>query len=99
MRGFFAAIFGGLLSWWGIILIGAFDSSMVFFLPFGVDIAVIILVSRKPSLFWFYPIIASAGSLAGAAVTFYIGRRLGDAGLDHFVPKNRLAAIRCSVEE
>jgi membrane protein YqaA with SNARE-associated domain len=99
MRSFFAAIFGSLLSWWGITLIAAFDSSMVFFLPFGVDIAVIILVSRNPRLFWFYPIIASAGSLAGAAITFYIGRGLGDAGLDHFVPKNRLLAIRRRVEE
>src|SRR5438105_3101616 len=99
MRGFFVAIFGTLLSWWGLWLIAALDSTMVFFLPFAVDIAVIILASRSHKLFWMYPILASAGSLCGAAVTFYIGRRLGEAGLHHFVSANRLAAVRHRIQE
>jgi membrane protein YqaA with SNARE-associated domain len=99
MRGFVAAIFGGLLSWWGLWLIAALDSTLVFFLPLGVDIAVVILASRSHELFWMYPIIASAGSLCGAAVTFYIGRRLGEAGLKHFVRENQLNRFRHRVEE
>ncbi len=99
MRNFFVSIFGMFLSWWGLWFIAALDSSMLFFLPFAVDIAVIILVSRHRELFWLYPIIASAGSLFGAAITFYVGRRLGEAGLEHFVPKNRLAGIRKKLKE
>jgi membrane protein YqaA with SNARE-associated domain len=99
MRGFFVAIFGSLLSWWGLCLIAALDSTMVFFLPLAVDIAVVILASRSRELFWLYPIIASAGSLCGAAVTYYIGRRVGEAGLEHYVPKNRLAGFRRRIEE
>src|SRR5207249_1209824 len=99
MRGFFAGIFGTLVSWWGLWLIAAADSTMVFFLPFGVDIIVIVLASRSRELFWVYPILASAGSLCGAGVTFYIGRRLVDAGLEHFVPKKRLVGVRRNIQE
>jgi len=72
---------------------------MVFFLPLAVDIAVVILVSRSRELFWLYPILASAGSLCGAVLTYYIGRRLGDVGLERYVPKKRLAGFRRRIEE
>jgi membrane protein YqaA with SNARE-associated domain len=99
MHSFFVEIFRSLLSWWGLWLIAALDSTMIFFLPLAVDMAVIVLASRSRELFWLYPIIASAGSLCGAAVTFYIGRRIGEAGLEHFVSKNRLNSFRCRIEE
>ena len=99
MRGFFATIFGGFLSWWGLWLIAALDSTMVFFLPLAVDIAVVILVSRNREFFWLYPILASAGSLCGAALTYYIGRGLGEVGLERYVPKKRLAGFRRRIEE
>ena len=41
---------------------GALDSSMVFFLPLGIDFVVIILAARKPELFWLYAPLATAGS-------------------------------------
>ena len=99
MRGFFAAIFGGLLSWWGLWLIAALDSSMIFFLPLAVDIAVVILASRTRELFWLYPILATGGSLCGAAITYYIGRRIGEAGLEPYVPKTQLTRFRRRIEE
>jgi membrane protein YqaA with SNARE-associated domain len=99
MRGFFASIFGGLLSWWGLFLIAALDSSMIFFMPLAVDIAVVILASRRRELFWLYPILASAGSLFGAAITYYIGRRIGEAGLEPYVPKTQLKRFRRRIEE
>ena len=43
MRTFLIGIFGSLMNWWGIWLIAAMDSTMVFFLPLAVDIAVIVL--------------------------------------------------------
>src|SRR5262252_1963946 len=94
MRGFFATIFGGFLSWWGLWLIAALDSTMVFFLPLAVDIAVIILASRAREMFWIYPVIAAAGSVCGAAVTYYVGYRVGDPGLERFVSPGRLASVR-----
>ena len=99
LRGFFISIFGGLISWWGLALIAALDSTIVVVIPLAVDIAVIVLASRSRDLFWLYPIIGSLGSLAGAALTFYIGRRIGEAGLYRFVPKGRLDRIRRRIED
>jgi membrane protein DedA with SNARE-associated domain len=93
------SILGALLSWWGLWLIAAMDSTMIFFLPLGVDVAVVILVTRTPDLVWFYPIVAMAGSICGAAITYYVGRRVGEAGLDRFVPKRKLDRFRRRIEE
>ena len=72
---------------------------MIFFMPLAVDIAVVILASRRRELFWLYPILASAGSLFGAAITYYIGRRIGEAGLEPYVPKTQLKRFRRRIEE
>src|SRR2546427_12879632 len=45
-------------------------------------------------MFWFYPLIATAGSLCGAAITYYMGGRVGDAELGRFVSGGRLARVR-----
>ena len=60
--------FGVFLTWWGPFVVGALDSSLVFFMPFGVDALVIYLAARDETLFWIYPLLATAGSLAGAAM-------------------------------
>jgi membrane protein YqaA with SNARE-associated domain len=98
MRPFFLSLFTALLSWWGLWLIAALDSTMVFFLPLAIDIAVIVLASRSPHVFWVYAIIAAAGSLCGAGVTYYVGRRLGERGLERFVSEKRLAKIRQRID-
>src|SRR5215467_6643742 len=99
LRSFFTSIFGGLMSWWGLWLIAALDSTIVVAIPLAVDIAVVILVSRRRELFWFYPIMGTLGSLFGAAITFYIGRRLGEPGLERFVSKGRLESIQRRIED
>jgi membrane protein YqaA with SNARE-associated domain len=91
---FFRSRFGLFVSWWGTILLGAFDSSMLFFMPYGIDALVIILAARNEQLFWLYPLLATVGSVAGAATTFWIGRKVGDVGLERFVAKARLERLR-----
>jgi membrane protein YqaA with SNARE-associated domain len=98
MRAFLIGIFGVLMNWWGLWLISALDSTMLFFLPLAVDIAVIVLSSRAHEMFWVYPIIAASGSLCGAAVTYYIGYRVGDAGLERFISPGRLSRVRKKVK-
>ena len=68
-------------------------------MPFGIDALVIYLAARDQSLFWIYPILATAGSLAGAATTFWIGRKAGDVGLDRLVPRRHLDRLRCRVRD
>jgi membrane protein YqaA with SNARE-associated domain len=67
---------------------------MIFFLPLGIDFAVIILAAKKPELFWLFAILATVGSVAGAAVTFWIGRKVGEHGLARFVKPSRLERIQ-----
>ena len=87
------------LTWWGAVLLGALDSSMLFFLPFGIDAVVIYLAARDGDLFWLYPLLATAGSMAGAAATFWIGRKVGEVGLERFVPRRRLERLQCRVRD
>jgi membrane protein YqaA with SNARE-associated domain len=87
------------LSWWGAFLLGALDSSLVFFLPLGIDTLVIYLAARNEDLFWLYPLLATAGSITGAALTYWIGRTAGEAGLERLVPKRRLERLQSRVRE
>jgi membrane protein YqaA with SNARE-associated domain len=95
----FFSFFSYFLTWWGAILLGALDSSLIFFVPFGTDAAVVYLCARNRSLFWLYPLLTTAGSVAGAAVTYLIGKQIGDAGLTRFVPERRLERLRKRVKE
>jgi membrane protein YqaA with SNARE-associated domain len=74
------------------------DASMVFFLPLGIDFVVIITTARHPSWFWLYALLATAGSVAGAAGTFWVGRKVGEKGLTRFVKPKRLTRVRAQVD-
>jgi membrane protein YqaA with SNARE-associated domain len=60
---------------------------------------VIFLAARNPDFFWIYPLLATAGSLTGAAVTFWIGRKVGEVGVERLVPNRRLERLKCKVNE
>jgi membrane protein YqaA with SNARE-associated domain len=94
VRAFFYSILGYFLTPAGIFLMGALDASIVFFLPLGIDFVVIVMTARKPELFWLYALLATAGSLAGAAGTYWIGKKAGDAGLTRLVHPRRLARVK-----
>jgi membrane protein YqaA with SNARE-associated domain len=97
VRAFFASIFGYFLSPLGLLILSALDTSMLFFLPFAVDAAVILLTARKPEWMLLYAALATAGSIVGAAGTFWIGRRAGEHGLERFVSRGRLARVKRQV--
>ncbi len=99
MTGFFYSIFGFFLTWWGAFLMAALDASMLFFLPFGIDAVVIFLAASNRDLFWLYPLLATAGSLTGGAVTFWIGRKMGSVGVERLVPPRRLERLKQKVNE
>lgn len=94
VRGLFYSFLGYFLTPFGLVLLAALDSSMVFFLPLGIDFVLILLVARKPQLFWMYAALATVGSMAGAAATFWIGRKVGEHGLSRFVKASRLKRVQ-----
>ena len=99
MTEFFRSIFGFFLTWWGAFVIGALDASMVFFLPFGVDAVVIFLAARNQDLFWMYPLLATAGSVTGAMITFWIGRKAGEVGIERYVSAGRMNRLKAKVNQ
>jgi membrane protein YqaA with SNARE-associated domain len=99
MRSLFYSLLGYFLTPGGLVLMGALDSSLVFFLPLGIDVVVIALAARKPDLFWLYAILAAAGSLAGAMLTFWIGGKVGDHGLARLIKPSRLERVKRRVSD
>jgi membrane protein YqaA with SNARE-associated domain len=99
VAGIFQALFRFFLTWWGAFLMGALDSTLVFFLPFGIDTLVIYLVARQRELWWMYPLLATAGSVAGAAITYWFGKKAGEVGLERLVSGRRLDRLRARVAD
>jgi membrane protein YqaA with SNARE-associated domain len=81
------------------VVLAALDSTVFFSLPFGIDAAVIILAARMRELWWLVPLLATAGSVAGATLTFWMGVKIGEQGLERWVPGKRLTAIRARAHE
>jgi membrane protein YqaA with SNARE-associated domain len=90
----FLSFFNRFLTWWGVVFIGALDSSLFVFIPFGTDAVIVYMSARNPSLFWVYPLLVTAGSIAGAAVTYLVGVKIGEKGLSKFVSERRLERLR-----
>jgi len=94
MKGVPGWLLGLFLSPPGAFVMAFLDSTMFFYLPLGIDAVVVILVAQRATAPWLLPLIATAGSLAGASLTFFIGTKYGYEGLDRYAPKKRLARIR-----
>jgi membrane protein YqaA with SNARE-associated domain len=97
MRGFSQWILGLFTSPVGVVVLAALDSTMFFSFPFGIDAAVIILAARLRGLAWIVPLLATLGSVAGAALTFWMGVVIGERGLDRYLPEARLNKVRARV--
>jgi membrane protein YqaA with SNARE-associated domain len=81
----------------GVVVLAALDSTLFFSLPFGIDAVVVILAARLDAYAWIVPLLATAGSVAGAALTFWMGIKIGEKGLDRFVSPRRLERVRTRI--
>ena len=94
MRAFSRWIVGLFVSPIGLVVLAALDSTIFFSLPFGIDAAVILLAASDRAMAWSVPLLATAGSVAGAALSFWMGGKIGENGLERYVKPRRLNAIR-----
>jgi membrane protein YqaA with SNARE-associated domain len=99
VRGFSGWILGLFASPLGVFALAFLDSTLFFSLPFGIDGVVIILAARQRSLWWMVPLLATAGSVAGAALTFWMGAKIGEKGLERHVPPRRLKQIQARLKK
>jgi len=93
MKSLFYSLLGYFLTPAGVLFMGILDASIVFFLPLGIDFVVILMSARNPDLFWLYALLATAGSVTGAAGTFWLGRKVGEAGLKRLVRPSTLKKV------
>ena len=94
MRSLFFSFLGYFLTPAGLLALGVLDSSLIFFLPLGIDFVLILLTAKKPEWFWLYAILATAGSVVGSAFTFWIGSKIGEVGLERFIKGSRLKRVQ-----
>jgi membrane protein YqaA with SNARE-associated domain len=83
----------------GVVVLAALDSTLFFSLPFGIDAAVVILAAELHDFWWIVPLLATFGSVVGAALTFWMGVKIGERGLDRWVPERRLKRIRSRIRD
>jgi membrane protein YqaA with SNARE-associated domain len=90
---------GIFLSSGGLFVLAAAESTVFFWFPFGVDAAVILLVARNTERAWMYPLIATAASVLGTALTLWMGKKIGEIGLARYVSERRLKAVKAKVKK
>jgi membrane protein YqaA with SNARE-associated domain len=78
----------------GVFVLGFLDAAFFFTLPLGIDAVVVTLAARRGVFFWFAPLLATAGSLLGAALTYWTGAKIGDAGMRRFASEKWLSRIK-----
>jgi membrane protein YqaA with SNARE-associated domain len=83
----------------GVFILALLDSTLFFSLPFGIDAAVIILSARSDALAWTVPVISTTGSVIGSALTFWMGRKAGEKGLDRYLDTRQLDRVRRRINE
>ena len=98
MRGAFYAFLGYFLTLSGLVVMGILDASPVFFLPLGIDFVTIIMAARRPELFWLYALLATLGSVAGSAGTYWVGWMIGEKGVRRFVRDRQFSRVKRRVD-
>jgi membrane protein YqaA with SNARE-associated domain len=92
MRALLHWLFTLFLSPGGLLVLAALDSLAIFYVPF--DVVLIILAARNPPRLWLYPIMATLGSLVGAAITYRMGKKLRETGLEHLISRRRFKKLK-----
>jgi membrane protein YqaA with SNARE-associated domain len=73
----------------GLIPLGLLDSSFIP-LPGSMDVATILLAARDKTLWFYYALMATAGSVLGAFLTYRLARKGGKAALAKRFPERKV---------
>src|SRR2546426_3353941 len=76
------------LGGFGLLLLGTLDSSFLI-MPFGNDLLVMALTTRRHIMWPYYAAMATAGSIAGCLLMDLISRRGGEEGLEKTIGGKR----------
>ena len=62
-------------------------------MPLGLDTLVVVLAASYSEIFWIFPLLATAVSLGGAALAYWMGRAAGYERLPRLVPARHLERV------
>src|ERR1019366_7158119 len=77
----------------GLVILGVLDSSF-FFLPFGNDLLLVVLVARHHGYLPLYVLAASLGSATGVLLLDLVCRKGGEEGLKKMVSARRINYLK-----
>jgi membrane protein YqaA with SNARE-associated domain len=76
----------------GFIPLGLLDSSVIP-LPGSMDVLTLVLSARKPELWFYYALMATAGSVMGGFITYRLARKGGKETLERKFPARKLEKV------
>jgi membrane protein DedA with SNARE-associated domain len=82
----------------GLILLALLDNSLIP-TPGGMDFATVLLSASHPDLWWYYGIMATAGSMIGGYLAYKVGREGGKEALDKRFGQQRLEKVYRKFEQ
>jgi membrane protein YqaA with SNARE-associated domain len=82
----------------GLLILSVLDSSFLF-APMGEDVLVVALAAGHSERLPYYALMATAGSVIGAAIMDVIGRRGGEKGLERMLPPKRLDYLKSKIHK
>ena len=68
-------------------------------MPLGIDAVLIVLAAKYREIFWLFPPIATAASLVGVGLIYWIGRSAGDAALARLLTPRHLERMKLCLEK
>lgn len=74
----------------------ALNSSGLIFPRLDVE-TVLVLLRRHSEIVWLLPFLATTASLIAAAIVFWVGRKIGQKGLEHWISPGVLESVRHEV--
>ena len=85
--------------YFGLFILAALDSTVLFFMPFAIDFLFIAHVSRHRAAFPYYLLTTVCGSVVGCLITYWIVSKTSEKALERHLPKKKFANVKKKIDE
>ena len=85
--------------YFGLFILAALDSTVIFFIPFAIDFLFIAHVSRHRAEFPYYLLTTVCGSVAGCLITYWIVSKTSEKALERHLPKKKFERVKKKIDE
>lgn len=87
------------LGYFGLFILAALDSTVLFFMPFAIDFLFIAHVSRHRAEFPYYLLTTVCGSIAGCLITYWIVSKTSEKTLERHLSKQKFEKLKTKIDE